>query len=369
MKIALLCSGIGRIQRGFERLFLDLFELVRDDVDITLFTGGGPSSPGVRVVPNASREGRLNRVLPVHRLFGRPPYWSECWSFALAAFPALLRGGYDVVHYIDLPAGRPLAALRRIFRARFRLLYTQGVVVDPRFYPPADHIHQVSDELLRGAIGAGIPAERMTLVPCGIHAGRFAAGPSRAELRERHGIPPDRFVVVSVGALNRRQKRIDHLIAEAERIERPFLLWLDGHPEEPELADLARARLGDAVRVTKVPSAEVSDLYRLADAFVLASVEESFGIVIVEAMAAGLPVVVHDAPHFSWLVGDSGVLADMTAPGALAAAVDRLRRNPPSAASVGAAGASAAHRRFDWSALRPAYLDLYRRVQDGGRRS
>src|SRR5262245_21431574 len=145
MKIAMLCSGVGRVQRGFERLMRDRFDLVRDDLDVTLFKGGGPSGPRERVSLNASRDGWLHRALPVHRLFGRPAYYSECWSFALSVFPRLLFGGYDVVHYIDMPVGHALAMLSRIFRTRFRYLYTQGVVVDPRFYPHYDHLHQVAE--------------------------------------------------------------------------------------------------------------------------------------------------------------------------------------------------------------------------------
>ena len=359
-KIALACSGVGRVQRGFERLMLDILDLVRADLDITLFKGGGEERPGERVVWNAGRHGRLAQVLPVHRLFGRPSYWTECWTYAVALFPKLVAGRYDLVHYIDIPVGQALARLRSLFRARFKLLYTQGVVIDPRYYPRADYIHQVAQTLHDDAVRAGYAESTMRMVPCGVHSQRFSEGASRAELRKKHGIPEDTFVVLSVAALNRVQKRIDHVIEEVAGLSDQSFLWLDGQAEEADLRDLALARLGARVRITQVPSVQVAELYRLADVFVLGSLQESFGLSAVEAMCAGLPVLLHRSPHFEWLSGGTENLVPMNEPGALTAALRSLRDAGARGSALGRKPQAQATSRYDWSALKAPYLEVYR---------
>ena len=360
MKVALACSGAGRVQRGFERLFQDLFEHVRGDLDVTFFKGGGEPADGERVAWNMPRQGALCRLLPLHALLRRSPYYQECWTFALSLWPRLIAGRYDVVHYIDLPLGQALHALRRASGSRLRLLHTQGSSLDPRWYPPADHIHQISQAQLQDALDHGVPAGRMTLIPCGVRLARLRVTATRAELRRRHGIPEDRFVVLTVCAIDRVQKRLDYVIDELASLRDGSLLWADGHIEDQGLPAYGARALGERFRVTRVPSDQVGELYALADVFVLGSLQESFGMAVAEAMCAGLPVVTHDSPHFRWLVGPGLHAADLSRPGSLAGAVASLRDQPALRARLGALNAASATSRFDWEALRGRYLELYR---------
>src|SRR5687767_7834277 len=55
MKIALLCSGLGHIQRGHEIFARGLFDLLKGSVDMTLFKGGGAAAPGEHVIANVPR--------------------------------------------------------------------------------------------------------------------------------------------------------------------------------------------------------------------------------------------------------------------------------------------------------------------------
>lgn len=359
-RIAIACPGVGLVQRGFERLFRDLFDEMRGEFSMTLFKGGGARRTDEIVLPFLARGGRAIRALPLHRLMGRTPMHSECLTFALALLPHLIGERYDIVHVIDPPLARVLFHLRRALRLRFRLLYTEGTAMPPGDYPPCDRLHQMSAATLADAAAHGHDPAHMRLLPCGYRPERFAALADRATLRERHDIAPDRFVILSVAALNRGHKRTHHLIDEVARMASDPLLWLDGSLDhgDPDLPAYARARLGARVRVTHVPTHQVGELFALADVMPHAATFEAFGLALVEAAAAGLPVITHDAPHFRWLLPNPDCWIDMTAPGVLAALLARMAADP--AERSRRMMQDHACTTYDWAALRPAYAELYR---------
>lgn len=362
LRVALACPGVGLSQRGFERMFMDLYQLVRQDLDVTLFKGGGPVSAREKVPAFLPRNGRFLQMLPIHRLVGRTSIHAECMSFAMGLLPHLQRGGFDVVHCIDPPLTRVLFKLRRLLGWQFRLLYTHGVTMPPGDYPPADHLQHVAVGPHAECLAAGFAPTSMTVLPCGFYPERFEVAADKAALRHAHGVDADTFVILSVAALNRWHKRSHHLIDEAAQLQGKVLLWLDASLDqgEPDLVEYAHTRLGARCRITHVPSAQVGELYRMADVFAHASVFESFGLAIVEAASTGLPVLVHDLPHFQWLVPNPACWVDMTAPGALAARLQALMDHPADRAGVQAR--HAVRERFSWHSLRPQYAALYEKV-------
>jgi len=98
----------------------------------------------------------------------------------------------------------------------------------------------------------------------------------------------------------------------------------------------------------------------MADVMVSTSFHEAFGMAVVEAMAAGLPVIVHDSAHFRWLVGDQGFRVDMGSPGALARCIAEIKAGRPTGDP--AARRLTATRRFGWEGLKPGYLDMYSKL-------
>ena len=355
-RVALISIGIGRVQRGFERYFRDLFEVLRPLAPLVLYKSAGEESPAERV---PSRLWPVTRaVRRAGRLAGHAEYHRDCLAYALCLLPQLRRERFDVVHCIDPPLAPILSRLHRTVGFHGTLLFTEGTQMPPQRYPRVDHVHHVGAGAYEGALAGGIDASHMTLVPCGVHTHRFVPPASRAALRERHGVGHDTFVVLAVSAVKRYHKRIDHLVEEVAALEGDVMLWLDGNPEDEEVVREARDRLGARFRLTHLPSGEVPELYGLADVLTHASLEESFGLAIVEAMCAGLPVLVHDNAHFRWLTGDAGSVVPMDVPGALAARLRELRAAP----RPDPGHAAAIRARFDWSVVGPAYLEMYRRL-------
>jgi 1,2-diacylglycerol 3-alpha-glucosyltransferase len=362
MKVFLVSSGLGHINRGYESFTRECFEALQGQpgLDITVFKGGGPSQFGDVTLWNLPRESRLARWLG--RVTGRGAYVAEQLTFSAALFPHLLRRRPDIVYFSDGNVGNVFWHLRRTFGLNYKLLFSNGGPLSPPF-PRWDFVQQVAPTHAEAALRAGHPAERQIVVPYGFHFcdPPVATGGQRNLLRSRLELPPNRPVVLSVGALNSSHKRMDYVIDEVARLPspRPFLLLLGQADSETDaLRERALARLGEgSFALRTVPQDKVSDYLGVADVFVLASLAEGFGRVIVEACGAGLPCVVHDYPLMRYILGEHGRYVDVTQSGALAAMLSTLLAQPPGKEER-AQMSEMARDRFSWAALVPDYIKM-----------
>lgn len=120
--------------------------------------------------------------------------------------------------------------------------------------------------------------------------------------------------------------------------------------------------LGNRVRfLIDRPRDEMPDLYRAADAFVLCSFKEMFPNALLEAMAAGLPSLVHPDPVHRWIVDEGGRCLDMNDAGALARAVSELLA-PGAHHAMGAAARARAVRLFSKDVVLDQQIQMYREV-------
>lgn len=171
---------------------------------------------------------------------------------------------------------------------------------------------------------------RCHILPNCIDATRFAPGPKNPALLARYGLA-GRRVIMTLGRLNptERSKGFDEMIEALPALasdipDIAYLIAGDGD-DRPRLAAKARA-LGVADRVVftgYVDEAEKADHFRLADLYVMPSRGEGFGIVFLEALACGIPVVGSrlDGGREALLDGRLGTLVDPADRGALLAAV------------------------------------------------
>ena len=104
-------------------------------------------------------------------------------------------------------------------------------------------------------------------------------------------------VILSVGNIDAQVKRMDYVVRECAALRRPVFVLLLGQQDASsrEIRVLADEKLGPRrFAILTVPRQAIYDYYALADVFVLASLREGFGLVFLEALAAGIPVVAHD---------------------------------------------------------------------------
>jgi glycosyltransferase involved in cell wall biosynthesis len=361
-RIAIVSPGVGLVQRGYERLFSDLFQLMRDEFHITLLKGAGLRTADEKVPLFFHRNSTIVRALPVHKLFHRTPYHSECMMFALGMLRYLRGRQFDVVHAIDPPLIRVLYRLRARLGLSFTLLHTEAAGTAPSDYPPADHTQQCAPYWMEKAIAYGYVPQAMTMIPLGHYPERFETPLDKVALRRSFGIPQDKFVILSVAAINRRGKRTDYLIDEVAGLNGDWLLMLDGSLDhgDPDLPAYARRKLGDRVRISQIASERVGELYKLADVMVHAATFEPFGLALIEAASTGLPLITHNGEHFRWLIPNPACWIDAQQPGTLRQKLQLVMRDPAALAAMRSAHLT--RERFSWRALKSEYGALYRRV-------
>jgi glycosyltransferase involved in cell wall biosynthesis len=219
----------------------------------------------------------------------------------------------------------------------------------------------ISDAVRRFLVDAGQDPARLTTVHYGLDEGPSA--PSNPSPEEA-GILPDTPLAVAVGRLIAQKDHPTLLRAFAlvrEQVPGAQLAILGSGPLETETRGLADA-LGLSDAVTMPGRVEVRDWLERADVFVHTSRWEGFGIVLLEAMLASLPVVavrVSAVPEIV-LHDKTGVLADAGDTEALAAGITGLLSDPQHARRLGQAGLARARSEFSVARMVDRTLDVYR---------
>jgi glycosyltransferase involved in cell wall biosynthesis len=210
-----------------------------------------------------------------------------------------------------------------------------------------------------------LPAEDVKVVHNGIP---FRAG-ARTKVRDELGLSEGELLLVAVGNLYpvKGHAVLLRALAALRRsgavADVPWRLALAGRgEEEPKLRALARDE-GIADQVTLLGYREdVPDILAAADLFVMPSLSEGLPLALVEAMAAGLPVVVSEVGGVPEVAeaGKEAILVSPGDPAPLAEALARLMGDADTRAAMGAAARERAHRDFSVSTMCEAYERLYR---------
>ncbi len=163
----------------------------------------------------------------------------------------------------------------------------------------ADHLFSVSDSLRQRAIALGIAPSKITVVGNGVDTTKFfPVNPQQA--RQRYDIPQQARVMISVGALVKRKgfHRVIEILPNLLKTEPDLHYLIVGGPSPEgdrrgELEHMVKAlRLEERVHfLGAMPSTELKWPLSAADLFVLATANEGWANVFLEAMACGLPVV------------------------------------------------------------------------------
>jgi glycosyltransferase-like protein len=314
---------------------------------------------------------------------------TQCATVSVAASPV----GRDVTamvearivwHAQDGISGNALATLRErgLITGFARTVHHVDSFADPRLsalqaraIASADQLFAVS-RLWRDWLAQEFD-HTPHLIGNGVDTGRFspAADATDSALRSLLNLPAGAKMFLAIGGVEKRKNTVR--ILEAFRIvhaKHPSsrlviaggasLLDHDAYQAEFAAA-LAASGLPDGavIRTGSLPQVLMPALYRAADALVFPSIKEGFGLVVLEAMASGVPVVTSRVAPFTEYLGDGDVLWCDPSDAASIAAAMAAALEPPARAAIMAHGFAVAAR-HGWIKAAHAHLPAYEALSE-----
>jgi glycosyltransferase involved in cell wall biosynthesis len=350
----------------------------------------------VTVVASKRSDGdRIDDVrLPDHVSVVRVPIGCFEWpgfGWQAARYLRVHSDHFDVVHFADIHfayayRGPFVASAFQSFRQRltshhgrpyhtnrrnylFRLMYYNAArwMMERPAVHRAGHIIMPSIATQQEFVEHyGVDPARTTLVYPGIDLHRFDRLPEKGEARRRLGLSDDVPILLYVGFSTPR-KGVEYLAQALRVMQTPAHLAMVGKWEAGY-----RERFLDALGsmhprthiVGYVPDVDLPLYFAAADVFVLPTLLEGFGIPLVEAMAAGLPVVTTTGGSANEIVGDAGLVVSVGDSIALASALDRVLTEQNLAHRLRQVGRDRARTLFDQRRTAAEIEAVYRRFLD-----
>lgn len=226
----------------------------------------------------------------------------------------------------------------------------------------------------REEVAARYPRQQVIYLPNGVNTAHFATGDGEA-FRQKHGIAPDATVLLCVGRLDpqKNQQLLLQVFLELRaRIPGAHLVCMGAVTNAAYYQRLTALRdasdcASSITLLTGVPheSPDLVNAYHAADVFVLPSIHEPFGIVILEAWAAGTPVIASRVGGVTTLVtnGVDGLLFDPHDPAALLEQLLVVLRQPGYRATLRKQALVTVQAHYTWEAVTRRLLTLYEDVR------
>ena len=410
MRVIFLAPGLGRVKRGYERFALELAaQLRRAGIDATCW--GTSEAPGVEEIPVPGREELWKcasvRLRDDDRFASMAANAFQDWGLyaedqlfaipAAARISALLEENEPLVVYakwqgglVD-PSGAPTQLLKLLASASLKgkaglLVHTDYVhaPIASLVWRAGGNFHALGPWITEALVRSGLTHDAVVELPMCVDAVDYKnCRGQRKSVRRELGIPEDAFVVLSVGSFDTTtpDKRYAHLLQEFELMPARDRVWWvaagSRGPAETEWEHKAREAFGERfLPLPNLPFERMPQIYGIADLFALASIDETFGLVYLEAQIAGLPAVIHESPVSRHLCGGLAPefraisLVDMRRAGTAAAALERWidllqREDTAPLRSALDEFAKQQESRFSWDSIGPQYAAAFRRFSTG----
>ncbi|MBW1930952.1 MAG: glycosyltransferase family 4 protein [Deltaproteobacteria bacterium] len=323
---------------------------------------------------------RVNlRGISKKRILGRliPPF---SISFVWAVFKQIKMFQPNLInfHYV-IPGGLALVAVRMLTRIPvvLSLVSRMDVLRDSNPYFRRYRICflailKLASEIIAnsryyfGRFSEGMSAK---IIPYGVNTKRYSPEVNGEEVREKLGIDKKQVVLFALQRLV-KVKNVDVLIRSLKYIlgvyENVVLVISGKGPEEASLRALVKQlNLDKNIIITGyVPENELPKYFAMSDIFVLPSPNETFGVVISQAMASGKPIVSVNSSALPEVVRDGidGILAESCSPKDFATAVIRLLSSRSMLEECSRNGRRKALEKYDWDIISQQYEEIFEKL-------
>ena len=371
-KIAITHPFFGIYNRGTETFFMEITEYLRQYYDITVFSLADDKTihEHIRLLDNVHK-GRLltlyfniyDRSPRLHRLLNKNRYLTclQPMAFYYRKIARRMWKQYLSKEHYDLifsSMGGQGAALADRYRKKTGApyIYKGGGGIGPGERVTLDkHPDMFICVSSSQQEWASAYTPNTVMIPNGTYIDRFTGEMDK----EPYYINKGHKLILAVGNLDMDFKRMQLVIEAVSRIEDADLLILGRGKDEDRLRALAEEKLPGRHEIKGVHFTETPYYYRSADVFTLASLYEPFGIVYIEAMASGLPIVTTNDDVRREIVGNAGIVCDVTDTEAYAAALKEALstdwKDIPSGRAV----------RYDYSTIGEEYHELIEKLLAG----
>jgi glycosyltransferase involved in cell wall biosynthesis len=314
MKVLHVITGLDA--GGAELQLAMILRHTRHESDVVTLYNPGPVADMIREQGTTVRDigmqsnTELPALLRLHKIIKEGRYdvvHTHLYRAQIYARPAARLAGTPVVLTTEHSIGETHIERRKMTRG-VRALY----LTSEKF---SDATIAVSDIVKDRLVRWGVPADKITVIPNGVDTDElgFDAG-ARERVREQFGIGPDTYVIGALGRLD-PNKRVD-LTMEAAR---PLLgdrckILVIGRGEDQARLEAAAKRLGVTEHVIFGGyQKDTTAMLAAFDLYVAASLQETFGLSVLEALAAGLPVLYTTCPALDGIQTERARLVTGTA--------------------------------------------------------
>lgn len=317
MKIAFLSFYSGEVYRGVETFVHEVANRLADLGHEVVVFQNGPKLPGtkykVKTIGLKIDWERKNNYIPFIN------YWERMVGKFTLGVLKILNEDTDILFPTNGQWQTLLSSLwARFHKAKLVISGQSGPGLDDRmniwFFP--DVFLGLTDFQFNWAKKVN-PFVKISKIPNGVDTSKFVEGTKPVSI----DLP--RPIVLAVAALD-SWKRLDLAVKAVSKLEKGSLLLIGRGGQESKLIKLAGELLPSRFKIMSFPHKDMPKVYQVADIFTYpASPRESFGIVLVEAMASGLPVVATKDPIRKEIVGNAGILVDPGDTNAYAKALEK----------------------------------------------
>ncbi|MGA8848994.1 MAG: glycosyltransferase family 4 protein [Dehalococcoidia bacterium] len=372
MRVALVGDEYYPDIGGASHYAFDLsLQLVKLGIEAVVITHAHPGQPEEEEIAGVKIKRVTGLVLNDPHRAVSPLLFHRCHKY-------IKDGNFDVVHGLDVYSSMALMVIRFAHRHRIPCVLTCHTVMDSPFLiflqramglalSKADRLIAVSQAAARFSHSLGFPEKRITVVPNGVDLSCFNGEMDASLMREELGIGDEPLVVTASRLIKRKSPAL--LISAFARVlkvvpDAKLVIAGSGREEDNLSRQIKSLNIKNSVfMVGGLAKEKVAQLLAAADVFALPSEVESFGLALLEASAAGVPIVCSNSGGVPEVFQD-GFNALLYPPGddnAMAKAIICLIQDGELAKTISANAVETASK-FTWEMAAKRTLRVYEEV-------